>query len=117
MGNLRQTPFTSDFPQESIPPPEVPPPAPSADSITSALTQMMSKLTEVPDRLDRVEGAKAQCSDASTNQRNGKRIELPSQPLANPRNLGRASSSRAHSVSQVHNDSAQEEAHAGRWKT
>ena len=32
----------------------------------SALAQMMSKLTEVSDRLDRVEGAKAQSSDAST---------------------------------------------------
>ena len=54
MGNPRQTPFTSDFPQESIPSQEVPPPAPSAHSIMSALTQMMSKLTEVRDRLDRV---------------------------------------------------------------
>ena len=32
----------------------------------SALVQMMSKLTEVSDRLDRVEGAKAQCFDAFT---------------------------------------------------
>ena len=78
---------------------------------------MTSKLTEVSDRLDRVKGAKAQCSDASTNQRNGKRIELPSQPLANPRNLGQASSSHAHNVNQVHIDSAEEEAHAGRRKT
>ena len=78
---------------------------------------MMSKLTKVSDQLDRVEGAKAQCSDASIDQRNGKRIELPSQPLANPRNLGQASLSRAHNVNQVHIDSAQEEAHAARWKT
>ena len=59
MGNPRQTPFTSGFPQESISSPAVPPPAPSANSIMSALTQMMSKLTEVSDRLDRVKGAKA----------------------------------------------------------
>ena len=117
MGNPRQTQFTSGFPQESIPSPTVPPPATSADYIMSALAQMMSKLTEVSDRLDRVEGAKAQCSDASTDHRNGKRIELPSQPLANPRNLGQASSNRAHNVNQVHIDSAQEEAHAGRRKT
>ena len=78
---------------------------------------MMSKLTEVSDRLDRVEGAKVQCSDASTDQRNGKRVELHSQPLANPRNLGQASLSHAHNVNQVHIDSAQEEAHAGRRKT
>ena len=45
MGNPRQTPFTSHFPQESIPSPAVPPPVPSADSIMSELTQMMSKLT------------------------------------------------------------------------
>ena len=38
MGNPRQTPFTSDFPQESIPSPAVPPHAPSSDSIMSALT-------------------------------------------------------------------------------
>ena len=72
MGNPRQTQFPSGFPQESIPSPAVPPPPTSADSIMSALAQMMSKLTEVSDRLDRVEGAKAQCSDASTDQRNGK---------------------------------------------
>ena len=117
MGNSRQTQFTSGFPQESIPPPTVPPPAPSADHIMSAFAQMMSKLNEVSDRLDRVEGAKAQCSDAYTDQTNGKRVELPSQPLANPRNLGQASSSRAHNVNQVHIDSAQEEAHVGRRKT
>ena len=78
---------------------------------------MRSKLTEVSDRLDRVKGAKAQCSDASIDHRDGKWIELPSQTLANPRNLGQASSSGAHNVNQVHIDSAQEEAHAGRWKT
>ena len=117
MGNLRQTQFTSGFPQESILSPAVPPPVTSADSIMSALAQMMSKLAEVSDRLDRVKGAKAQSYDASTNQRNGKRIDLPSQPLANPRNLGQALSSHAHNVNQVHIDSAQEEAHAGRRKT
>ena len=73
-------------------------------------------LESVSDRLDRVEGAKAQCSNASVDQREGKRVEfadqLPSQPLANPRNLGQASSSRTHNVSQVHIDSALEEAHA-----
>ena len=88
MGNLRQTQFTSGFPQESILSPTVPPPITSADSIMSALAQMMSKLTNVSDRLDRVKGAKAQSYDASTDQRNEKRIELSSQPLANPRNLG-----------------------------
>ena len=76
----------------------------------------MSKLTKVSDRLDRVEGAKAQCSYASTEQRKRKRVEfvdqLPSQPLANPRYLGQASSSRAHNVNQVHIDSASEETHA-----
>ena len=49
MGNPRQTQFASDFPQESIPSPAVPPPATSADPIMSALAQMMSKLTEVSD--------------------------------------------------------------------
>ena len=117
MGNPTQTQFASGFSQESIPSPAVPPPATSTDSIISALAQIMSKLTEVSGRLDRVEGAKAQCSDASTDQRDGKRIELPSQPLANPRNLGQASSSRALNTNQVHIDSAQEEAHAGRHKT
>ena len=120
MGNLRPTPFTSGLPQESISSPVVPPPTPSVDPIMSALAQMMSELTEVSDRLDRVKGAKAQCSDASTDQRNGKRVEfihpLPSQPLANPRKLGQSSSSRAHNVNQVHIDSAQEKAHAGKHK-
>ena len=58
----------------------------------------------------------AQCSDASTEQRKGKRVEfidqLPSQPLANPRNVGQASSSRTHNVNKVRIDSASEEAHA-----
>ena len=66
MGNLRPTPFTSGLPQESISSPAVPPPAPSVEPIMSALAQMMSELTEVSDQLDRVKGAKAQCSDAST---------------------------------------------------
>ena len=117
MGNPRQTQFTSDFPQESILSPAVPPPTSSVDPIMSALAQMMSKLTEVIDRLDRVEGAKAQRFDVSTDQRNGKQVELPSQPLANPMNLGQASSSCAHNVNQVHIDSAQEEVHVGRRKT
>ena len=76
----------------------------------------MSKLNEVSDRLDRVEGAKAQCSYASTKQRKGKCVEfidqIPSQPLANPRNVGQASSSRTHNVNEVHIDSASEDAHA-----
>ena len=66
MGNPRQTQFASCFPQESLPSHAVPPPAASSDPIMSALAQMMSKLTEVSSRLDRVEGAKAQWSDAST---------------------------------------------------
>ena len=82
----------------------------------SALAQMMSKLNEVSDRLDRVEGAKAQCFDASTEQSKGKRVkfidQLPSQPLANLRNLGQASSSRTHNVNEVCIDSASKEAHA-----
>ena len=82
----------------------------------SALAQMMSKLTEVSDRFDRVEGAKAQCSDASTDQRKGKRVEfvdqLPFQSLENPRNLGQALSSRTHNVNEVRIDGALEEAHA-----
>ena len=76
----------------------------------------MSKLNKVSDRLDRVEGAKAQCSDASTEQRKGKRVEfidqLPSKPLANPRNVGQASSSRTHNVNEARIDGASEEAHA-----
>ena len=81
----------------------------------SALVQMMSKLNEVRDRLERGEGAKAQCSDASIEQRKGKQVQfidqLPSQPLAKPRNLGQASLSRTYNVNEVHNDSASEEAH------
>ena len=116
VGNPRPTPFTSSPPRAVTPPPAVPPPAPLVYPVMSALAQMMSKLTEVTDRLDRVEGAKAQSSDASTEQRKGKRVEfvdqLPSQLLANPRNLGQASSSHAHNVNEVHIDSASEEAHA-----
>ena len=77
---------------------------------------MKNKLNKVSDRPDRVKWAKAQCSDASTEQRKGKRVEfidqLPSQNLANPRNIGQASSSRTHNVNEVHIDSASEEAHA-----
>ena len=98
MGNPRQTQFASCFPQESLLSQAVPPSTTSADPIMIALAQMMSKLTEVSGRLDRVERAKAQCSDASTDQRDGRRIELPFQPLANPRNLGQASSSHALNV-------------------
>ena len=116
MGNLRPTYFASGLPRAVTPPSTVPPPALSVDPVMSALTQMMSKLNEVSGRLDRVEGAKAQCSDASTEQRKGKRVEfidqLPSQPLANPRNVGQASSSRTHNVNEVRIDSASEEAHA-----
>ena len=76
----------------------------------------MSNLTEVSNQLDRVEGTKAQCFDASAKQRKGKRVEflekLTSQPLANPRNLGQASSSRTHNVNKVCIDTALEEAHA-----
>ena len=105
MGNPRQTQFASCFPQESLPSHAVPPSATSAAPIMNALAQMMSKLTEVSGRLDRVEGAKAQGFDASTDQRDERRIELPFQPLANPRNLGQASSSRALNVNQDHIDS------------
>ena len=106
MGNPRQTQFASRFSQESLPSHAVPPPTTSIDPIMSALAQMMSKLTEVSGRLD-----------ASTDQRDGRRIELLSQPLANPRNLGQASSSRSLNVNQDHIDSAQEEGHAQRQKT
>ena len=116
MGNLRPTYFALDIPRVVTPPQAVPPPAPSVDPVMSALAQMMSKLNEVSDRLDRVEGAKAQCSDASTEQRKGKRVEfidqLPSQPLANPRNVGQASSSHTHNVNEVCSDGASEEAHS-----
>ena len=114
MGNLRPTSFAFGLPQAVTPPPVVPPSAPSVDPVMSALAQMMSKLTDVSDRLDRVDGAKLQCSDASTEQRKGKRVEfvdqLPSQPLANPRNFGQAPSSRTHNVNEVRIDSASEEA-------
>ena len=113
MGNPRPTSFAPGIPQAVTQPQAVPPPEPLVDPVMSALAQMMSKLNEVSDRLDRVEGAKAQCSDASTEQRKGKRVEfidqLPSQPLANPRNVGQASSSRTHNVNEVRIDGASEE--------
>ena len=116
MGNPRPTPFAPGIPRAVTLPPAIPPPAPSVDPFMSALAQMMSKLNEVSDRLDRVEGAKAQCSDASTEQRKGNRVEfsdqLPSQPLVNPRNVGQASSSRTHNVNEVRINGASEEAHA-----
>ena len=116
MGNLRPTSFAPGIRRAVTPPQTVPPPAPSVDPVMSALAQMMSKLNEVSDRLDRVEGAKAQCSDASTEQRKGKRVEfidqLPSQPLENPRNIDQASSSRTHNVNENRIDGASEEAHA-----
>ena len=116
MGNPRLTSFAPGLPRAITPPSAVPPLAPSVDPIMSALAQMMSKLNKVSDRLDRVEGAKAQCSDASTEQRKGKRVEfiyqLPSQNLANYRNVGQASTSRTHNVNEVRIDSALEEAHA-----
>ena len=116
MGNPRPTSFAPSLPRAVTPPSAVPPPAPSVDPVMSALAQMMSKVNEVSGRLDRVVGAKAQCSDASTEHRKGKRVEfidqLPSQPLANPRNIGQASSSRTHNVNKVRIDSASEEAHA-----
>ena len=116
MVNPRPTSFAPGIPRAVTPPQAVPPPTPSVDPIMSALAQMMSKLNEVSDRLNRVEGAKAHCSNASTEQRKGKRVEfidqLPSQPLANPRNVGQASSSRTHNVNEVCIDGASEEAHA-----
>ena len=108
MGNSRLTSFSPSIPRAVTPPLAVPPPGPSVDPVMSPLAQMMSKLNEVSDRLDRVEGAKAQCSAASTEQRKGKRVEfidqLPSQPLGNPRNVGQASSSRTHNVNEVRSD-------------
>ena len=65
MGNQRPTPFASGPPRVVTPQPEVSPRVPFINPILSALAQMMSKLIEVSDRLDRVEGTKAQCSDAS----------------------------------------------------
>ena len=116
MENPRPTSFAPSIPRAVTPPPAIPPLAPSVDPVMSALAQMMSKLNEVSDRLDRVEGAKAQCSNASTKQRKGKRVEfidqLPGQPLANPKNVGQASSSRTHNVNEVRIDGASEEAHA-----
>ena len=116
MGNPRPTSFAPGIPRAVTAPQAVSPLAPSVDPVMSALAQMMSKLNEVSDRLDRVEGAKAQCSDASTEQRKGKLVEfidqLSSQPLENPRNVGQALSSRTHNVNEVHIDSASEEAHA-----
>ena len=88
----------------------------SRHPVMSALSQMVSKLNEVSDRLDRVEGANAQCSDASTEQRKGKRVEfidqLPSKPLAYPRNVGQASLNHTHNVNEVRIDNASDEAHA-----
>ena len=116
MGNPRPTPFTFGPPRAITSPPVVPPIKPLVDPLMSALAQMMSKFTKVSNRLGRVEGAKAQCSDASAKHRKGKRVkfvdQLPSQPLGNPRNLGKVPSSRTHNVNQVHIDSASEEAHA-----
>ena len=116
MGNPRPTSFAPGLPRSITPPSAVPPPAPSVDLVMRTLAQMMSKLNEVSDRLDRVEGAKAQCSDASTEQRKGKGVEfidqLPSLPLANPRNVGQASLSCTHNVNEVCIDRASEEAHA-----
>ena len=59
MGNSRPTSFAHGIPRAVTPPPAVPPLAPSIDPVMSALAQMMSKLNEVSDRLDRIEGAKA----------------------------------------------------------
>ena len=116
MGNPRPTSFAPGIPRAVTLPQAVPPSAPSVDPVMSALAQMMSKLNEFSDRLDRVEGAKAQCSNASTEQRKGKCVEfidqLPSQSLANPKNVGQASSSRIHNVNEVRIDGASEEAHA-----
>ena len=116
MGNSRPTSFTPGLPRAVTPPPAVPPSAPLVDPDMSALAQMMSKLKEVSNRLDRVEGAKTQFYDGSTEQRKGKRVEfidqLLSQPLANPRNVGQASLSCTHNVNEVRIDSASEEAHA-----
>ena len=109
MGYLRPTSFAPSLPRAVTPPPAVQPPTPSVDPVMSALAQMMSKLNEVSNRLNRVEGAKAKCSDASTEQFID---QLSSQPLANPRNVGQASSSRTHNVNEVCIDSASEEAHA-----
>ena len=116
MGNTRPTSFAPGLPRAVTLPSAIPPPTPSVDPVMRAFAQMMSKLNEVSNRLDRVEGAKAQCSDASIEERKGKRVEvldqLHSQPLENPRNLGHASSSRTHNVNEVRIHSTSEEAHA-----
>ena len=116
MGNPRPTSFVPGLPRAVTLPLAVPSPTPSVDPVMSALAQMMSKLNEVSDRLDRVEGAKAQCSDASTKQRKGKLVEfidqLLSQTLENSRNVGQASSSCTHNVNKVCIDSGLEEADA-----
>ena len=66
MGNSRPTSFAPGLPRAVTLPLVVPPPAPSVDPVMSALAQMMSKLNEDNDRLDRVKGAIAQYSNAST---------------------------------------------------
>ena len=76
MGNSRPTSFVPSLPRAVTPPSALPPPVPSVDPVMSALAQMMSKLNEVSDRLDRVEGAKSQFSYASTEQRKGKRVRF-----------------------------------------
>ena len=102
MGNPRPIPFASGLPRAVTSPPAMPPPTPSVDPVVSALAQMMSKLTKVSDRPDRVEGTKAQCSYAFSDHWKGKRVEFPnqlhSQPISNSRNLRQASSSRTHNV-------------------
>ena len=60
MGNWRPTSLASSLPQAFTLPLAIPPLAPSVDPVMSALAQMMNKVNEVSDRLDRVEGAKAQ---------------------------------------------------------
>ena len=77
MGSPRPTSFALGIPRAVTPPQTVPRPAPSVDPVMSALAQMMNKLNEVSDRLDRVKGAKAQYSDASTEQRKGRSITFP----------------------------------------
>ena len=79
MGNLRPTTFASGPRRVVTPPPAVSPSTRSVEPIMSELAQMMSKLTEVSDRLDIVKGDKAQCSDASTEQRKGRQVEFVDQ--------------------------------------
>ena len=76
MGNPKPTSFAPGLPRAVTPPQAIPLLAPSVDPVMSALVQIMSKLNKVSDRLDRVKGTKAQCSDASTEQRKGKRVEF-----------------------------------------